>query len=153
MSDIFIKLISIHFQLRSPICNQKDLDIAINLVDKNERSTSLRLILTSPTGQGHGQVRRTGAPSIDTGYSSIRSQVRGPGKGNLIEQKMITLISYFWQTHTKGQTRKMFVKCALGLNMKLVTLRGSFRNRNLMQTGNEFFECCCYTQKGMKCHC
>lgn len=87
MSDIFIKLISIHFQLRSPICNQKDLDIAINLVDKNERSTSLRLILTSPTGQGHGQVRRTGAPSIDTGYSSIRSQVRGPEKGNLIEKK------------------------------------------------------------------
>lgn len=87
MSDIFVKLISIHFQLRSPICNQKDLDIAINLVDKNERSTSLRLILTSPTGQGHGQVRRTGAPSIDTSYSSIRSQVRGPEKGNLIEQK------------------------------------------------------------------
>lgn len=56
-------------------------------MDKNERSTSLRLILTSPTGQGHGQVRRTGAPSIDTGYSSIRSQVRGPEKGNLIEQK------------------------------------------------------------------
>lgn len=80
-------MISIHFQLRSPICNQKDLDIAINLVDKNERSTSLRLILTSPTGQGHGQVRRTGAPSIDTGYSSIRSQVRGPEKGNLIEPK------------------------------------------------------------------
>lgn len=95
-------MISIHFQLRSPICNQKDLDIAINLVDKNERSTSLRLILTSPTGQGHGQVRRTGAPSIDTGYSSIRSQVRGPEKGNLIEQKS----DNFWQTHTKGTDKE-----------------------------------------------
>lgn len=146
-------MISIHFQLRSPICNQKDLDIAINLVDKNERSTSLRLILTSPTGQGHGQVRRTGAPSIDTGYSSIRSQVRGPEKGNLIEQKSDNIDFLLLADTQKEQTRKMFVKCALGLNMKLVTLRGSFRNRNLMQTGNEFFECCCYTQKGMKCNC
>lgn len=74
--DMNIAFTQSNGELRSPICNQKDLDIAINLVDKNERSTSLRLILTSPTGQGHGQVRRTGAPSIDTGYSSIRSQGR-----------------------------------------------------------------------------
>ncbi|XP_022323377.1 mitogen-activated protein kinase kinase kinase 2-like [Crassostrea virginica] len=74
--DMNIAFTQSNGELRSPICNQKDLDIAISLVDKNERSTSLRLILTSPSGQGHGQVRRTGAPSIDTGYSSIRSQGR-----------------------------------------------------------------------------
>ncbi|CAG2222565.1 MAP3K2 [Mytilus edulis] len=56
--DLMIFFTQANGEVHIPITNQKELDAAIDLVDKNEKITSLRLFLSPPAGCGYTNVRK-----------------------------------------------------------------------------------------------
>ncbi|KAL3854713.1 hypothetical protein ACJMK2_013971 [Sinanodonta woodiana] len=66
-------------EVYAPILSQSDLDTAVNLVDNNDRITSLRIFLTSPNdgGPGYGK-KRHGMSVTDPHRSNIRDSPSPP---------------------------------------------------------------------------
>ena len=88
----------VYFQMRIPIRNDNDLKTAVDLVDKNEKITSLRIFLTLPSNVGHGggqghskHPAARGAGPSSTADSAYGSQV-GSQLSYLTDQFMMIFI-------------------------------------------------------------